>query len=120
MNLLLRLIRFLAVSVFKITFGLITAISRFVILPFILATVRVLRGLVFTSLVATVNGPTQYTDQLASEWTRQVLELGLARENIDVIYALCRFLAGISIVLGWIVSALFIVVVIRVVFGLLF
>jgi hypothetical protein len=120
MNLLIRFIRFLVISTFKLMLELIVVLCRFVLMPFLREVLRVLRRLIFTSLSATVNGPTQFANHLAADWTHQVLELGLAHENIDQIFTLCRFLAGVSIVLGWVVSAFFIVAILRVVFGLLF
>jgi hypothetical protein len=119
-NLIFRFIRFLVASAFKLAIRLGVAFVRFILLPFLQATLRVSGRLIFTSMVATVNGPTQFTDHLAADWTRRVLELGIPHENIDQIFALCRFLVGVSIVLGWVVSALFIVAILRVVFGLLF
>ena len=116
MNLLGNFIRFLVISILKLILSLLTALFRFVLLPFILATLRVLRGLVFTSLTATVNGPGQYTDRLASEWTRRLLELGISRDNIDQLYNLCHFLVASRILLGWGIAALFTVVILRVVF----
>ena len=118
MNLLGRFIRFLVVSAFKLLLSLIAVIVRFVVLPILRSALRVLRGLVFTSLVATVNGPRQFTDRLASEWTLRVLDLGIQRDNVDQIYVLCRFLVGSRIVLGWVVAILFTVAVLRVVYGL--
>jgi len=118
MNLLGRFIRFLAVSAFRLTFALLTVIFRIIVLPFLLGTLRVLRSLVFSSLTATVNGPGQYTDRLASEWTRQLLELGISRDNIDQLYSLCHFLVASRILLGWGIAALITVGILRIVFEL--
>ena len=106
MNLLMRLLRFLALLAFRLSLSLIAVLIR-LLMPYLFATLRILRTLVFTSLTATVNGPRQYTDRLASDWTRQLLDLGLPRDNLDQTYSLCRYMAGTMIVLGWIVSILF-------------
>ena len=119
MNPLTRFIRFLAVSVFKLTLSLATALTGFVLLPLLRTTMHLLRHLVFTSFLAAVNGPGMFIDRLATEWTWQVLDLGIPRNDIDQIYILCRFLAGGMIVLGWLISATFTVAVLRVVFGIL-
>jgi hypothetical protein len=118
MNLLIRIIRFLAVLAIRLMLGLIAVFSRFIVLPFLLATLRVSGRLVFTSLTATVTGPTEFTDRLASEWTRRVLEMGIRPEDIDRVFRLCRFLVASMIILGWLVATLFTVAVLRVVFGL--
>ena len=117
MNLLFRFIRFLAVSAFKLALGLSTVLFRLIVLPFLLATLRVSGRLVFTSLTATVSHPRQFTDRLASQWTQQILELGIPRDNIDQIYSLCQFMAGSTIVLGWVIAALFTVGILSVVIG---
>ena len=117
MNLLMRVIRFLTLLAFKLSLSLIAVLIR-LLLPYLFATLRILRTLVFTSLTATVNGPGQYTERLASEWTGQLINLVGFHENIDQIYSLCRFIAGTMILLGWVVSILFTVAVLRIVFGL--
>ena len=116
MNLLVRFIRFFAVSVFKITLNLIAVLLR-LLLPVLFATLRILRGLVFTSLTAIVNGPGLYTDRLASEWTRRLLDMGIPRDNIDQLYSLCHFLVASRILLGWVIAALITVIILRIVFG---
>ena len=90
------------------------------LLPVLLFVLRGLRDLVSISFAATVNGPAQFVDRLAGEWTRRLLELGAPRDRIDPIYRFCRFLAGTVIVLGWILSTLFTVVIFRVIYGWLF
>ena len=115
MNLLLRFIRLLIVTAFKLTRSLLAVLVRFVLLPVLLATLRLLHGLVFTSLTATVTGPGLYIDRLASEWTLQILEMGVQRDDIDQIYRLCRFAVVSRIVLGWVVAILFTVAILRVV-----
>lgn len=117
MSLLFRFIRFLVLLTIRLMLGLIVLVSRFVVLPLLLATLRVSGRLVFTSLTATVTGPTQFTDRLASEWTRRVLEMGIRPEDIDQVFRLCRFLVVSMIILGWLVATLFTVAVLRVVFG---
>ena len=106
MNLLLRVIRFLA--------ALLVVLIR-LLLPFVLAVLRVLRDLVSISFAATVNDPRQFIDRLASEWTRRIIELVDGRDHIDQIFSFCRLMAGTMIVLGWLVSILFTVAILRVV-----
>jgi len=117
MNLLFRLLRFLTITIFNLLLSLIALVFTLAVLPILIWVVRMLRGLVFLSFTATVNGPGEYTNQLASEWTRGFIERGFDRNRIDEIYSLCRFAAGSVIVLGWVVSILFTVTVLRVVFG---
>jgi hypothetical protein len=69
------------------------------------------------SMTATVHGPTQYSRRLASQWTRQAIELGASRENVEEIYGLCQFTVMSMIVSGWIVSTIFTIIILRVVFG---
>ena len=116
MNLLFQVMSFLARSAFKLSLRLLGALVRFV-LPLLVTTLRLLYTLAFTSLTASVQGPGQFTNLLASEWTRRLLELGVPREHFDQLYSLCRFFAASTILLGWLVTALFNVVVFRVVFG---
>jgi len=116
LNLLGRFIRFLAVSAFRLALGLLTVLFRIIVLPLLLATLQLLHRLVFTSLTATVNGPRQYTERLASEWTRQFLALGIPRDNFDQVYSLCRVLAASQILLGWAIAALITVAILRIVF----
>lgn len=118
MNLLGRFFRFLVVSAFRLALGLLTVLVRFVVLPLLLATLRMLRRLVWTSLTATVTGPGQYTERLASEWTRRLLALGIPRDNIDQLYNLCRLLAASQILLGWAIAALITLAILRIVFEL--
>ena len=120
MNLLFRLLRFLTVTIFHFLLSLIALIFTLAVLPLLTWVVRMLRGLVFLSFTATVNGPGEYTNQLASEWTRGFIERGFDRNRIDEIHSLCRFAAGSLIVLGWVVSILFTVTLIRVIYGWFF
>lgn len=108
MHLLMYLIRFLAVFT--------VLIIRF-LLPLILVVLRALLGLISISFAATVNDPREFIDRLAAEWTRWFLERGADREHINQIYSLCRFMVGSMIVLGWAISILFTVEILRVVFG---
>ena len=118
MNMLGRFIRFLAVSAFRLALGLLTMLFHIVVLPLLLAALRMLRRLVLTSLTATAIGPGQYTDRLASEWTRQLLALGIPRDNIDQLYSLSRVLAVSQILLGWAIAALITLAILRIVFEL--
>jgi len=115
MSLFLRLLRFLALSAFNLLIRLIAVLIRFILLPILQATLRVLLALIFTSFAATVNGPRQFIDRLASEWTRRIIELVDGRDHIDQIFSFCRLMAGTMIVLGWLVSILFTVAILRVV-----
>ena len=118
MSLFLRLLRFLALSAFNLLIRLIAVLIRFILLPILQATLRVLLALIFTSFAATVNGPRQFIDRLASEWTFWFLSLGVDRGSIDQIYRLCRFLVASRLILGWSVATLFTVAILRVVFGI--
>jgi hypothetical protein len=71
------------------------------------------------SLSAIVTGPKEYTDRLAAEWTQQLLVIGGLRDHLDRLYGLCRFLATSLVVLGWVVTTLLTVSILRVVFGIL-
>ena len=115
LNLLGRFIRFLASAILRLIFSLIVVMVRFIVLPFLLAALRLLRRLVWTSLTATVTGPGLYIDRLASEWTLRILEMGVQRDDIDQIYSLCRFAVASRIVLGWVVAIIFTVAILRVV-----
>ena len=116
MNLLIRITLFIARLAFTILVKLIVAFIR-LLWPFLLAVLRILGSLVSTSLTATVHGPSQFTERLASEWTRRLLDLGVSRDHLDHVHSLCRFLAVSMIVLGWVVTVLFTVAILRVVFG---
>lgn len=119
MNLTVRIIRFLASMVFRLLLVLI-ATAIHMLMPVVLAVLRSLRGLTVMSMTAMVHGPAQYTNRLASQWTRRLIELGASREYIDEIYGLCRFTAMSMICAGWVVSVLFSVAILRVVFGIWF
>jgi len=129
MNLLFRFIRFLVSSIFHFLIAVVSAILRyllvvlntifrFVLWPSLVAVLRIMRDLLFSSFTATITGPRQYTDRLASEWTLQILQLGISREYINQVHSLCVALSVSRIVLGWVIAALFTVAVLRVVFGL--
>ena len=109
MNLLLLILRFLV----ALLIGLIQ-----LLLPVLLIGVRTLGGLVSKSFAATVNGPTEFIDRLAAEWTQRLLELGAPLDRIDEIFSFCRFTARSIIVLGWLISILFTVAILRIVFGI--
>ena len=87
------------------------------LLPILLVVLRALSSLVSVSFAATVNGPTQFTDRLAADWTRRLLELGAPRERIDQIYIFCQLSVGTLVIFGWLVSIFFTVEILRVVFG---
>lgn len=119
MSLLVRMIRFLASWAFRLLLAVI-ATAIHLLAPMFLVVLRSLRNLIFMSMTATVHGPTQYSNRLASQWTRQLIEMGASREYIDQIYSLCRITVMSMICSGWIVSGVFTVAVFRVVYGFLF
>jgi len=108
MNLLLPVLRFLV--------ALLIVLIR-LLLPVLLLGVRTLGGLVSMSFAATVNGPTEFIDRLAAEWTQRFIELGPPIDRLDQIFSFCRLTALSMIVLGWLISVLFTVEILRVVFG---
>lgn len=123
MNLLGRLIRFVARMVFVWLFRLLTVILRlllrFLILPIVLFILRSIRRLIAMFISATVNGPSQFIDKLAKQWTLRLRNRGIANEDLDFAYRLCRFLAFVAVLTGWVVTVLFTVAILRVVFGYL-
>lgn len=119
MSLLWRTLRFFVSAGIRLALALITVAIR-VLAPVALSALRSLRNLIFMSMTATVHGPRQYANRLASQWTRQVIEMGASIEYIDEIYSLCHFTVMSMIVSGWIVSVVFTTIILRVVFGYLF
>ena len=117
MNLIMRFVRFLTALAFRV-FGRLTVIFlQLILLPVLLVILRAVSALIFFSFSATVSGPLQYTDRVASEWTRRLLELGSPRDHIDQIFVICQLAAGSLVALGWVVTTLFTVEILRVVFG---
>lgn len=114
MNLLLR---FLVIWMLKFLVWLLTFLARFLLLPLLIAVLRLLRDSVSLSFSATVNGPTRFIDRLAGEWTEHIVELVENRDHIHEIFQLCRFMAGALIIFGWIVIGFFTVTLLRIVFG---
>src|SRR5687768_9714815 len=104
MNLIMRFIRFLAVSAFKVLWRLIAILFQLILLPLLIAVLQLGSTLVFFSFRATVNGPTRFIDRLAGEWTQRVLDLVDDREHIREVYLVCRLMVGGLIVLGWLIS----------------
>jgi hypothetical protein len=102
--------------VFVLVSRLLIEIFR-LLLPWLLAAIRWLFWLMRFSLTATVNGPRQFVDRLASEWTRRVLVLGVPPIHIDNAFRLCRFCAASLVVLGWVATILFTGFILRIVFG---
>ena len=117
MNLLFRFIRFLFLSILQILLNLTITICRLLLLPLLIAVLRLGSTLVFFSFRATVNGPTRFVDRLAGEWTQRVLDLVDDREHLHEVYQLCRLMVGGLIVLGWIIIGLFTVEILRVYFA---
>ena len=103
---LLRLLFFLLIALFRL------------LLPVLLVVLRALRDLVSISFAATVSSPAPFVDRLAGEWTQRLIELGAPLDRIDQIFRFCRLAARSIIVLGWVVSIVFTVEFLRVVFGL--
>ena len=97
-------------------FALLILLISF-LLPIVLVLLRGLIGLISISFAATVNGPRPFVDRLAGEWTHHLLERGAPPDRIDLLFGLCQFAARSIIVLGWIISIVFTVQVLRVVFG---
>ena len=117
MNLIIRFVRFLAVLAFNVLWRLSALFLQLILLPVLLVILRAMSALIFFSFSATINGPMQYTDRVASEWTRRLLELGGLRGHIDHIFVFCQLIVGFLVALGWIVTVLFTVGILRVVFG---
>jgi len=118
MSLIMRFIRFLAVLAFRVLGRLIAIFLQLILLPVLLLILRALSALISFSFSATVNGPVQYSDRLASEWTRRLLELGGPRDQIDMIFVSCQLAVASLVALGWVLTVLFTVEFIRIVFGL--
>jgi hypothetical protein len=117
MHLVTRGIRFLVVSAIRVLFSLSVILTRLILLPLLLATIRLTGSLIFFSFSATVNGPRQFIDRLAGEWTQSFHETVHDRSHIHEIYQLCRILVIARMVLGWVVLIAFTVAILRVVFG---
>jgi len=88
------------------------------LLPVLLFVLRALRDLVSISFAATVNGPAPFGDRLAGEWTQRFIEMGAPLDRIDQIFRFCQLAVRSIIVLGWLVSIVFTVQLLRIVFGL--
>ena len=112
-----RLLRFLFMVTLSILRVLFTLIIRFLLLPILARIFRILADVIFSSIVAVVNGPRLYTEQRAAEWTENLILSGGDIEDIDRLYSLCRFGAWSIIILGWLLTAFFTVTVFRVVYG---
>ena len=113
----MRFIRFLAELAFNVLWMMIVIFLQLVLLPILMAALRVLFTLIFFTFSATVSGPMQYTDRIASEWTRRLLDLGGSRDHMDQIFVFCQLTVGSLVALGWVVTVLFTVEILRVVFG---
>jgi hypothetical protein len=117
MHQVVRGTRFLVMSALRILFGLTLIFARLFLLPALLAVFRILWAAISFSFTATVNGPRQFIDRLAGEWTERFHDVVRDRSNINEIYQLCRILVGARIVLGWVIFIAFTVAILRVVFG---
>jgi hypothetical protein len=102
---LLRILFFLFIQIFLL------------LLPVLVLVLRSLVVLVSISFSATVNGPATFVDRLAGEWAQRLIELGAPPDRIDQIFRFCQLAARSIIVLGWLVSIVFTVQLLRVVFG---
>ena len=118
MNLIIRFVRFLAALAFRILGRLTAIFLQLILLPVLLLILRALSALIFFSFTATVNGLVQYSDRLASEWTRRLLELGGPRDQIDMIFVSCQLAVASLVALGWVVTFFFTMEFLRIVFGL--
>jgi hypothetical protein len=112
----MSILRFVARLVFRLFIGLVGFLLSLA-LPIILAILHLLQTLMFTSISAIVHGPGLFIERIASRWTLRLLSLGVSRDYLDQLYGLCRFFATSEIVLGWVITALFSVAILRVVFG---
>lgn len=117
MNLLWRFLRWLARLVFDVLFTLASVLLQLIILPALLLVLRACRDLIFFSFRATVFGPARFIDRLAGEWTARFHQVVEDREHIDEVFLLCRLAAGSLVILGWLLTLLFTVEILRVVFG---
>ena len=93
--------------------------------PIGIAVARRLFNMMRTSIMAAIMGPTAFIDRQASDWTRRLLAIGMSRDHIDIAHDTSRIVITGMIVMGWVVTALFMVTmaviflaVIRVVFGI--
>jgi hypothetical protein len=111
------LLRFLMASVLRVLFWLLIILGRFLLLPLLALIARLFVDLVSLSFGAAANGPTAFIDRLAGEWTERFHEVVEDREHMNEIYHLCRFMVGVLVVLGWLVSTIFTIMLLRVVFG---
>jgi hypothetical protein len=109
MRLLLWLLRLL--------FFLLVALVG-LLLPFLLFVLRAMRDLVSISFAATVNGPAPFADRLAGECTQRLVEMGAPLDQIDQIFWVCQLAVRSTIVLGWLISIVFTVEILRVAFGI--
>ena len=87
------------------------------VLPAVLFALRSTLFLVMTAFLATINGPREFTERLANEWTRRLIGSGLSPDHIDNAQRLSRLLAIAAIVAGYVIAVLFTVAVLRVFFG---
>lgn len=117
MNLIVRILGYLVLGILNLLGVLLATIFRFLLLPILIGLFLVLRRLIIFSFTAFVNGPRQYIDRLAGEWTERIHEGADNRNHIYQIFQLCRFIVGTIVVLGWIVSTLFTLIILRVVFA---
>ena len=115
-----RFLRFLLISILNILVWFLAMLFRLLLLPLLALVLRVFRDLVLLSFSATVYGPARFIDRRAGEWTQMIVDLVDDRGHINEIYQLCRFMVASLLLLGWVVSILFTVTMIRVIYGWLF
>ena len=100
----------------RLLFFLLSALFG-LLLPVLLFVLRALRDVVSISFAATVSGPAPFADRLAGEWTQRLIGLGAPLDRLDQIFRFCQLATQLIIVLGWLVSIVFTVQILRVVFG---
>ena len=117
MRWLFRFIWFVSRSLVALLVWMVVNTLRF-LLPILLALLRFLMSQVATSLSALVYGPRRYVKGLSSKWTVQLLDRGVSREYLDQVNGLCIFLATSKILIGLLIAGVFLVAVLRVVYGI--
>ncbi len=113
--------------IIRVTATLVANLLRqFLRLLLHLATIifRWMFNLIAMAFVASVNGPRQYIERRAAEWTSRLLAHGMSRDHLDIAHHTSRIIITCMIVLGWMGTGFFMVtigvifvVVFRVVFG---
>ena len=116
MNWMFRVMGFLILALLNLLLFLLSVVLRTLLVPIFVAILWLIRSLMLFSITATINGPRQYIDRRAGEWTERIYEGSSSREHMSGVFQLCRLLVGIIIVLGWLVSGFFTYSIVRVYF----